>query len=115
MEVSDLDKHVKTTLISDTIKLVSTAPLFASTTKPAKTKGSEGSSPATVGERPKPYKTQTPKECGTLKLIREQPGESKLYLYSEAERIFDFLTQNKGSDFISSPQFQRMYKLLTPV
>lgn len=61
------------------------------------------------------YKTEVQKECGMLKLIDSScAGEPKLKIYSEAERIFDYLTQNKGSDYICSAQFQRLYKLIGP-
>jgi hypothetical protein len=48
-----------------------------------------------------------PKQVGLLKLIL--PGTERnydeLYLYSDAERIFEFLAGQKSYDFITSSQF----------
>ena len=80
--LSEIDKYVKSTLISDTLSLMQSAPLYAG---------------RNLKEFPydvKQYKAATPNEIGSLKLVvplgDDSPYED-LYLYSKAEEIFEFL------------------------
>lgn len=101
--MSEIDKFVKTNLVADTISLVSTAPLFAPKRK-------EGDPPRDPKE--KIYKSACPREQGGLRLILPHPSKpyAELYLYSTAERIFEYLAGQKSYDFITTSQFQKLAK-----
>jgi hypothetical protein len=97
--LSELDKFVKSSLLADTLALLSTAPLFQ--TKPYKPKEGELF-----------YNSNEVKQQGLLRQIIGT-GENEyeeLYLYSKAETIFEYLAGQKSYDFITSSQFQRMSK-----
>lgn len=53
-----------------------------------------------------------PRQVGLLKLILPSPDRNydELYLYSHAEKIFEFLAGQKSYDFITSSQFQKLSK-----
>jgi len=74
--LSELDKYVKTNLVSDTLKIVT--------------------QPQDV------YKG--PEEVGCLKKILPLPNNQldELYLYSYAEKMFEILAGQKSYDFITS-------------
>lgn len=103
--LSEIDKYVKSTLVADTMALLSTAPLYQ-----RKEKGIDW-----AAEGIKQYKSATVTEQGQLKLIVPPLGQDspyeELYLYSRAEQIFEFLAGQKSYDFITSSQFQRLSKL----
>jgi hypothetical protein len=96
--LSEIDKFIKTNLVADTLSLVSTAPIFQN----KKQKEAEPPQPNT-----KVYKSALPKEQGCLRLILPHQSKpySDLYLYSHAERIFEYLAGQKSYDFITTTQF----------
>ena len=102
--LSELDKYVKTTLLADTLNLISTAPLFWKPSQSSKQMGQDKSAQPKVNTRPQ--------QVGCLKLILPNPDRNyeELYLYSQAETIFEFLAGQKNYDFITSSQFQRLAK-----
>jgi len=85
--LSELDKYVKTNLLADTLALVSTSSIFD---KPpgANTQREERK----AGSPPEPLNTR-PQQQGLLKLILPNPDRNydELYLYSQAETIFEVL------------------------
>jgi len=89
--LSELDKFVKTWLVSDTVKLITTAPQFYYNQK---------------GVEYAPLVTR-PKEQGCLQLIlpNENANYGDLFLYSHAERMFEILAGQRSYDFITSSQF----------
>lgn len=78
----ELDKYVKSMLISDTFKLATSD-------------------------------SQDVKSMGCLKRVLPDDNSQydQYYIYSQAETIFQYLAGTKGSDAISSSQFQRLSKL----
>ena len=95
--LSEIDKHVKARLITDTLSLLSSAPLY--TQKNCRTDGDLQF-----------YKSRTVDEQGCLKLIlsHEDAHYEDFYIYSKAEKIFENLAGKK--DFITANQFQRLAK-----
>lgn len=77
--LSELDKYVKTNLVSDTVKCV---------TMPAEV-------------------NKNVQEVGCLKKILPLPNGQldELYLYSYAEKMFEILAGQRNYDFITSNQF----------
>jgi len=81
--LSELDKYVKTNLVSDTLRLVTTP------------------------------SDQLTNEIGSLKKIlpaKDQSSLDELYLYSTAEEIFEILSGMQGFDFLTIQQFTKLSK-----
>ena len=98
--LSELDKYVKTNLLADTLALISHNQIF---NKNPKNRPQNGEIPP---QEPRPL------QQGMLKLIlpNEERNYEELYLYSQAESIFEYLAGQKNYDFITSSQFQRLAK-----
>lgn len=81
--LSELDKYIKTALVSDTFKIITQY------TDHSKVE-----------------------EVGSLKKILPLPHNQldELYLYSYAEKMFEILAGQKSYDFITSSQFQKLSK-----
>ena len=100
-KLSEIDQFVKTQLVRNTIKLLSSAPLFSSKTNVNKTNA---------------YKPVPVSSLGFLKQIRGSQTENdcleELHVYSKAIKIFNYLQGDKIQNYLSIHQFAQLAKLI---
>ena len=83
--LSEIDKFVKTNLLADTINLVSSAPIFQIKKKDDPSQSQQ--------ENVTKYQSAMVKEMGGLRLVLPNANKDygELYIYTLAERIFEYL------------------------